>query len=125
MPSGTAMTVAMVSPASTRPRLGSRLPTASVLRNRWLAGPENQVWYIRATIADGGGKNALWLCSVHSSQMPTPQARTTQRHSQVSGGQARPAPFVIWVMLGPRAGLTRRPGHHARAAAAAVPARAA
>ena len=67
----------------------------------------NQVWYIRAAIADGGGKNELWLCSVHSSQMPTPQARTTQRHSQVSDGHARPAPFVIWLILGPRAGWIR------------------
>src|SRR5581483_5036112 len=108
MPSGTATAVAMARPASTRPRLGSRLPTASEVRNRWLAGPENQVWYIWATIADGGGKNALWLSSVHSSQPPAPQARTTQRHSQVNDGHGRPAPFVIWVMRRHRTAWNRR-----------------
>jgi hypothetical protein len=51
--------VAMASPASVRQMLGSTLPVAFAVRKRCDAGPENHRWYIRATIADGGGKNGL------------------------------------------------------------------
>ena len=48
------------------------------------AGPENRRWYIRAAIADGGGKNGLWCPDAHSCQAPLPPTSTTQRHSQLS-----------------------------------------
>ena len=58
-PSGIPITVAMASPASVRQMLGSRFPVASAVRKTCAGGPENHRWYIRARIADGGGKNGL------------------------------------------------------------------
>src|SRR5579875_1338181 len=118
------MAVEIARPASMRPRLGRMLPTALAVRNRWAAGPENHRWYIRDTIADGGGKNELWLADVHSCQAATPPTRTTQRHSQLSRGctppgRAAPAPPA-------RAALIPSPrgARDASAAAAAAPAQA-
>src|SRR5580704_14174219 len=66
----------------TRARLGRMLPMALDVKARWRADPENQRWYISATIAEGGGKNALCRHSAHPCQASAPAASTTQRQSQ-------------------------------------------
>src|ERR1700745_2517125 len=95
IPSGTPMAVAIARLARTRARLGRMLPVASEVRNTCAAGPENHTWYIRATIADGGGKNELCACDAHSCQPPIPAIRTTQRHTH---------PIRFQFILSPRGG---------------------
>jgi hypothetical protein len=88
------MTVAMASPARVLPRLGRMLPVAFGVRKRCAAGPENHTWYIRATIADGGGKNGLWCADAHSCQAAAPAMRTTHRQSQFSLSVMRCLPLA-------------------------------
>src|SRR5262249_57461171 len=85
-------TTAIASPAAIRPRLGSTLPTASGVRNRCEAGPENHCWYIRSAMADGGGKNELPCRCAHICHSTTAAAITAHRAATRPGARLTPPP---------------------------------